>query len=253
MRIRLFEADGRRILSIAGVQMTSRLAIVPARGGSKRIPDKNIREFFGQPMIAHILNAARASNLFDVIHVSTDSTRISDAVTKAGFAPHFPRPDNLADDHTPLMPVLRYVTERFLEGGDRFDEIWLLMACSPLIDADDLRDASKLFAAGGGKHPVISVTSYPAPIEWAFSRDASGRLTALQPGMFSKRSQDLEKRYYDTGSFCIFPTENVLQSAGAGDDSGFIGYFVPRDKAIDIDTEDDWRLAEIAFQLRGTQ
>src|SRR5260370_35100007 len=127
MRIRLFEADGRRILSIAGVQMTSRLAIVPARGGSKRIPDKNIREFFGRPMITHILNAARASNLFDLIHVSTDSTRISDAVTEAGFAPHFPRPDDLADDHTPLMPVLRYVTERFLEGGDRFYEMWLLL------------------------------------------------------------------------------------------------------------------------------
>ena len=71
--------------------------------------------------------------------------------------------------------------------------------------------------------------------------------------MFAKRSQDLETRYYDTGSFCIFPAEKVLQSAGAGDDAGFVGYSLPREKAIDIDTEDDWRLAEIAFRLHRPQ
>jgi N-acylneuraminate cytidylyltransferase len=229
---------------------TRRLAIVPARGGSKRIPDKNIRNFCGRPMILHTLLTARESNLFDVIHVSTDSARIADVVTEAGFAPQFSRPSELADDHTPLMPVLRYVTERFISGGQSFDEVWLLMACSPLIEADDLRGAAELFAAGGGKSPVLPVASYPAPIEWAFSRDDGGRLTALQPGMFAVRSQDLEARYYDTGSFCIFPTERVVQSDGAGNDSGFIGYSLPRKKAIDLDTEDDWRLAEIAFQLR---
>jgi pseudaminic acid cytidylyltransferase len=230
--------------------MPARLAIVPARGGSKRIPDKNIRNFCGRPMILHMLSAARASNLFQTIHVSTDSARISEVVTEAGFAPHFARPGHLADDDTPLMPVLRYVTDEFLKHGQHFDEVWLLMACSPLIEAEDLRGAADLFAAGGGKSPVLPVAAYPAPIEWAFGRDNNGRLTALQPGKFAVRSQDLETRYYDTGSFCIFPTKRVMQSDGAGDDSGFIGYSLPRKKAIDVDTEDDWQLAEIAYRLR---
>jgi N-acylneuraminate cytidylyltransferase len=230
--------------------MTRRLAIVPARGGSKRIPDKNIRDFCGRPMILHTLLTARESNLFDVIHVSTDSARIADVATQAGFAPQFARPAELADDHAPLMPVLRYVTERFRSSGRNFDEVWLLMACSPLIEAEDLRGAAELFTAGGGTSPVLPVAPYPAPIEWAFSRDEGGRLTALHPGMFAVRSQDLETRYYDTGSFCIFPAERVVQSEGAGNDSGFIGYSLPRKKAVDLDTEDDWQLAEIAYRLR---
>jgi pseudaminic acid cytidylyltransferase len=229
--------------------MISRLAIVPARGGSKRIPDKNIRNFCGRPMIQHTLATASESNLFEIIHVSTDSARIADVAKEAGFEPQFPRPSELADDHTPLMPVLRYVTAKFRSNGRCFDEVWLLMACSPLIEAEDLRGAAELFGTGGG-NPVISIASYPAPIEWAYSRDGSARLTAVQPAMFGIRSQDLEAKYYHTGSFCIFSSERVLQSEGAGRNSGFIGYLLPPKKAIDVDTEDDWQLAEIAFRLR---
>ena len=119
-----------------------RLAIIPARGGSKRIADKNIRAFCGRPMIAHILDTARASGLFEVIHVSTESPRIASVVEALGFEVHFPRPiAQLADDKTPLMPVLRYVTETFQSRGQTFDEVWLLMACAPLIEAE--RPASR--------------------------------------------------------------------------------------------------------------
>src|SRR5437764_11044543 len=112
--------------------MVSRLAIVPARGGSKRVSDKNVRDFCGRPMIAHILGAARKSGLFDAIHVSTDSARIAGIVGDLGFATQFLRPSELADDFTPLMPVLRYVTDKFAKSGRHFDEVWLLMACAPL-------------------------------------------------------------------------------------------------------------------------
>lgn len=224
-----------------------RLAIIPARGGSKRILNKNIRDFCGQPMITHVLGAARASGLFAIVHVSTESQRIRDVAAEIGFLPEFPRPEGLADDHTPVMPVLRYVAEEYASRGQHFDEIWMLMACSPLIDDSDLRKAAVLFLGSGGKQPLLAVSEYPAPIEWAFSRGENGALTPVQAGMFAVRSQDLEKRYFDAGSFAIFPAASVLDSQGGGSDQGFIGYVLPKGKAIDIDDEQDWQLAEALF------
>jgi pseudaminic acid cytidylyltransferase len=231
--------------------MPMRLAVVPARGGSKRIPDKNIRQFCGRPMIAHVLATARSSGLFQVIHVSTDSPRIAQVATDLGFTPHFQRPAELADDQTPLMPVLRYVASTFLRFGQTFDEIWLLMACAPLIDVEDLQQASDLFAAAGGNRPVISVAPYPAPPERAFELETDGGLLPVEPDMFGMRSQDFTEKYYHTGAYCIFPASHVLSSEGAGDPFGFVGHVAPRHKAIDIDNEDDWRMAEIVF--RGTR
>jgi pseudaminic acid cytidylyltransferase len=199
-------------------------------------------------MIAYILESASRSGLFDIIHVSTDSPRIAGVAARLGFAPEFPRPAELADDHTPLMPVLRHVAETFMAQGRHFDEIWLLMTCSPLIEADDLRGAAALFAAASGKRAVLPIVPYPAPIEWAFDCKGDGSLIPMQPGMFAVRSQDLPTRYHNAGSFCIFPAERVLTSAGAGDDSGFIGYKLQRHKAIDIDDNNDWRLAELVFR-----
>lgn len=229
---------------------TRRLAIVPARGGSKRVPDKNIREFAGHPMIAYILDTARRSELFDAIHVSTENARIAAVADGLGFKIDFPRPLALAADDTPLMPVLRYVTETYAGLGQSFDEIWLLMACAPLIEPEDLQGAAQLFAQHGGQSAVLGVAPYPTPPEWAYERHEGGRLVPVQPGKFAIRSQDLGTKYYDTGSFCGFPVRRILESAGAGDDTGFVGYVLPRHKAIDIDTEDDWRLAEMVFASR---
>ncbi len=122
-----------------------RIAIIPARGGSKRIPDKNIREFCGRPMISYTLQAARDSGLFEVIHVSTDTLRITEIAKNLGFPVNFLRPAELADDHTPIMPVLRHVVETFRERGQIFNEIALLMACAPLIEASDLIGAQRLY------------------------------------------------------------------------------------------------------------
>lgn len=230
-----------------------RLAIIPARGGSKRILNKNIRDFCGRPMITHVLGAARDSGLFSTIHVSTESDSIRDVAAGFGFPPEFPRPDELADDHTPIMPVLRHAAQEYLRRGQTFDEIWLLMACAPLVDADDLRKAAGLFEASGGQQPLLAVSEYPAPIEWAFSRGENGALTPVQAGMFAVRSQDLEKRYFDAGSFAAFPAARVLESQGAGSDSGFIGYTLPKGTAIDIDDEQDWQLAEAIYRVRAAR
>lgn len=230
--------------------MTSRIAIIPARGGSKRIPNKNIRDFCGKPMIAHILHVAQASGLFDVIHVSTESADVRETVEKIGLSVDFMRPGELADDHTPIMPVLKYVADTYAAKGQLFDQVWMLMACAPLIEACDLQQAAALFDRAGGYDPVLAVAEYPAPIERAFSRAEDGKLIPVQAAMFAVRSQDLEKKYFDAGAFAVFPTATVRASQGAGSGSGFIAYVLPKVKAIDIDDQADWDLAEAMYRLR---
>ena len=228
--------------------MNRRLAVIPARGGSKRIPNKNIRSFCGVPMISHIISSALSSGIFDEIHVSTDSQEIVEVVGGVGLKVAFMRPPQLADDHTPIMPVLKYVLEEYQGRGMLFDSVALLMACAPMITAEDLRGGSILYNSLQGEHAVIGVAEYPCPIEWAFRRESNGVLLPTQPGMFSVRSQDLAPAYYDAGQFCFMSSERVLASVGAGSDEGFLGYPIQRYKAIDIDTLDDWRFAELVFR-----
>ena len=230
--------------------MTRRIAIIPARGGSKRISNKNIRDFCGKPMIAHILQAARESGLFDLIHVSTESLHIRQVVENLGFIVDFMRPDELADDHTPIMPVLRYVSETYESRGQIFDQVWLLMACAPLVKQSDLMQASELFDQFGGVNPVLAIAEYPVPIEWAFNRTLVGKLNPVYPGMFAVRSQDIEKKYFDAGLFTVFSARRVQASDGAGSDEGFVGYIIPKGTAIDIDDETDWALAEAMYRAR---
>lgn len=227
--------------------MTRRIAVIPARGGSKRLPDKNIREFCGKPMIAHILEAARNSGLFDVIHVSTDSESILAVVDRLGFRPEFTRPPELATDTTPIVPVVRHAVREYSRRGLEFDVACLLYACAPLVEASDLQAASRMFEALGNRRTVLSVTPFPVPIEWAYDLDSSCRMIPAQPGMFQKRSQDLNVRVHDTGSFAFFPIDRVLDEKRDGEDE-FYGYTMPRHKAVDIDDIDDWNFAEILFR-----
>ena len=227
--------------------MAKRIAIIPARGGSKRIPNKNIRDFCGMPMISYILDVAKKSELFDSIHVSTDSERIAETVTKLGYPIDFMRPSNLADDNTTIMPVLRYVVDTYLERGEEFDEVSLLMACAPLIEVEDLVGAASLLQLHNNQKAVLGVAPYSAPVEWAFERHSDGTLVPLQPGMFSVRSQDIETKYFDAGMFCFFPIKSILESEGAGRDDGFIGQILPKYKSVDIDEPEDWLLAEAIY------
>lgn len=231
--------------------MTRRIAIIPARGGSQRIPQKNIRDFCGKPMIGHILETARESGLFDVVHVSTESTQIRDTVEALGFKIDFMRSDLLADDLTPIMPVLKFVAGTYAERGERFDEVWLLMACAPFIEASDLRAAAAILERAGRGSALMAVAPFPVPIEWAYRRAVDGRLTPVEPGMFAIRSQDLDQAYFDAGAFAAMPAASVLSSEGAGSNSGFLGYVLAPEKAIDIDDESDWALAESMFYHRS--
>ncbi len=224
-----------------------RLAIVPARGGSKRIPKKNIAQFHGHPIIYYILNAAKSSKLFDVIHVSTESDLVFEVVKGLGFEPDFLRPIELANDDTPLFPVLKYVVGKFGNLGMFFDEVWLLMPCAPLIDKEDLILASKSFARTGG--PLLSVCEYPAPIEWAYQQNSDGMLYPLSIEKINIRSQDLVIKYYDAGIFAIYSTTDLMEIRKTCSDFNFYGFQIERIKAVDIDYKSDWEYAEEIFKL----
>ncbi len=226
----------------------SRLAVIPARGGSKRIPDKNIIEFCGRPMIAYALQAAQESGIFDRIHVSTDSQRIADVAEELGFPVEFLRPAELADDFTPIMPVLKNVAETFAAAGQSFDSVCLIMAVNPLLEAKDLVAAAELFDSRAGRNPVMAVVPFPVPVEWAYAAAADGRLVPREPGKFAIRSQDLEQHYFDAGSFVIYPADKVIDSEGAGDDTEFYGYPLARYKGIDIDDKEDLEFVEIVYR-----
>ena len=208
---------------------------------------KNIRDFCGRPMITHILNTARFSDLFTTIYVSSECEEIRSVASQFGFLRISPC-RNRWRPHS-ILPVLRHAVEEYAKRGVEFDEVWLLMACAPLVNAEDLQSAAVLFI--GGHKSLLAVTEYPVPIEWAFRRGPSSILQPVRPGQFSVRSQDLEKHYFDAGCFAVFPASRVLESQGAGSDADFIGYVLPKNSAIDIDDEQDWQIAEAIFRHKS--
>lgn len=223
-----------------------KIAIIPARGGSKRIKDKNIVPFCGKPMIQHALDAAKASGLFDEIHVSTDSEAIKSVVEKAGFKVEFMRDPALADDHTAIAPVLRWVLHRYEKLGRRFKDVCLLMPCAPLIEAADLMRGHDVYLAHDRSKALIAISEFPVPIEWAFNLADDDKLKPVQPGMFAVRSQDLGKKYYDSGVFIFYSAESLLSGDLPADDN-YVGCILPRHKSVDIDTPEDLELAKLLF------
>lgn len=226
-----------------------RIAIVPARGGSKRIKRKNIVDFCGRPLLAYPLRAAGESGLFDVIHVSTEDKEIAETANALGFAPQFLRDRALADDATPLMPVLKWVLERYVASDRCFDTVALLMPTAPLIEAVDLTAACAVFDAHGRTRPVLAVAPYPVPIEWAMRLDKGDGLTMLNPAKQQVRSQDLAPAYYDSGTFAFFPPERILAYPKISTD--YFAYRISREKAVDIDTPEDLALAETLLRGRA--
>jgi pseudaminic acid cytidylyltransferase len=222
------------------------LAVIPARGGSKRIPQKNIRLFCGRPMISYPLEAARQSGLFDAIHVSTEDAAIRDTAAKLGFPPDFPRPAHLADDHVGIVPVLAHVVKAYEERGRRFSGICLIYACAPLLQAADIAAGVKLFNDHGGKKFVLAVASYPAPVEWAFRIAKDGSLVADDAASHAIRSQDIPHAYYDSGMLAVFPIGDFQPGADLTK-RPTVPLILPRSHVVDVDTPEDWELAETLY------
>ena len=233
---------------------TKRLAIIPARKGSKRIVNKNVRMFSGKPMIHHIIKTAITSNLFNKIHVSTNCTEIAAITSDLLGYPDFLRSDSLAQDDTPLLPVLQEVQKTFQNLGEYYSEIWLLMACAPLITSDDLNAVASKFSLLQKQKPnspikLLSVAKYPAPIEWAYEIIKDGRLNPYNPEKMSELSQTFPERYYDTGTFCIYTSDALKLDRLRDPEALSFPYILPKYKAIDIDTPEQWEEALQIYKL----
>jgi pseudaminic acid cytidylyltransferase len=224
-----------------------RLAVIPARGGSKRIPKKNIMPFCGKPLIAYALDAAQESGMFDRIHVSTDSHEIAEVVEKLGFPVDFMRDGSLADDHTGIVPVLRWVVKEYEQRGLYYDQLCCIYPTAPLLRSSDLVDAFHIFDENQGSHPLLVYARYPVPVEWAFRRDENGFMTADDPEKILIRSQDLPHAYYECGPFNLWRCEHLQQEHPLS--GKVLSYLLPTERAIDIDTPEDLVYAEHLFQM----
>ena len=220
------------------------LVIIPARSGSKRIKNKNTKLFNGNPIIKYSINNAIKSKLFDKIHVSTNSKSIANLVEELGLKVDFLRPKFLADDKTGTFEVIKFVAKKYTLLGKRFDNIWLLSACSPLINHSNLIQAYKLYKSKKNKKALLAVNEYTAPIEWAHNVK-NGILTPNNRKLTFIRSQDLTPKYHDSGSFTIFPSSLVYKAKKNYFYGNFIPYQLKKFQAVDIDDHEDWKLAEL--------
>lgn len=223
-----------------------RLLIIPAKGFSKRIKEKNIKKFFGKPIISYILNNAKKSKLFSKIHVSTESKKVVRIVEKQGFKIDFLRPKKLSQDKIPTIEVLKFVYKRYLKLKYSFDEVWTIASCTPLLKKEDLIKASKNVKKN---KILLGVTEFNAPVEWALSLKNNGNLKPLFPKKLFENSQKFSKKYHDAGAFAVFPI-SYLQKNNINLENNFKGFVLPKERAIDIDHKEDWKLAELLFKAQ---
>lgn len=222
--------------------------IIPARGNSKRIKNKNIRLFHGKPIIYYSIDSSIKSKLFNKIHISTDSVKIKRIVEKKGIKVDFLRPKKLSGDFTPLMSVFQYVVNEYSNQGLSYDEVWSLMPCSPLINYNDLKRIAKFYDKQNMNKPLLSISQYKVPIQWAYKITNKHQIKPINSKFLKLRSQDLKPRYFDAGQFAIFPIKSIKSDNFNKRINNFLGYNLPPEKSIDIDHEEDWALAKIIYK-----
>lgn len=227
-----------------------RVAVIPARGGSKRIPRKNIRPFAGKPMIGYAIEAALACGLFDKVIVSTDDDEIAEIAARHGAEIPFRRPADLSDDITPTVPVIAHATRALGEQGLTIDHACCIYPGVPFIRGDDIAAAFALLEAHGGDGYSFPVTGFPSPIQRALRRDEDGQVTPFQPEHATTRTQDLEPAYHDAGQFYWGRADAWLSGLNIHANGRTI--ILPEWRVIDIDTPADWLRAEALYQALAT-
>ena len=200
-------------------------------------------------MISYPIEALIKSNLFDNIHVSTNDREIAEVVEKQGLKIDFYRPNELSDDHTPIMPVIRYVIEEYIKLKKNYDEVWVILPCSPMLNYKDLISASIIFKESKSSNLLMSVAEYPVPIEWAYKIKKNGDLQPVKKEKFSIRSQDIKRKFHDAGMFYIYSKDLVLNSQKDEIDQSIVPYFIKKGRSIDIDNIEDWKFAEKLYKI----
>jgi N-acylneuraminate cytidylyltransferase len=227
------------------------VAIIPARGGSKRIPKKNIRSFGGKPMIAYTIEAARESGAFDRVIVSTDCEEIAEIARQCGGEVPFLRGSSLADDLTPVSEATADALSRLDPGGNRYSYVAQLMANCPLRSADDVRESFRQFEQAKVESQISVVRYGWQNPWWAMSRNEKNELLPLFREQMTARSQDLPELYCPTGAIWWAQSAS-LRKTNTFHSENRTGWEIPWQRGIDIDTPDDWAMAEMLFQLAQT-
>ncbi len=225
--------------------MHKAIAIIPARGGSKRIPRKNVKLFHAKPLIAYSIQTALESKLFSEVIVSTDDEEIAKVAKSYGASVPFLRPKELSDDFTGTGAVVAHAIKWLKERDKEFDYVCTIYATAPFLQASYLKEAFKKLQNSSAKY-AFSCTSMPFPIQRTFKIRDDNRCEMFWPQNFTKRSQDLEVAYQDAGQFYFNRVDKESKELIFGRDS--IPIVLPRYLVQDIDDEEDWRRAEIMYE-----
>jgi pseudaminic acid cytidylyltransferase len=221
-----------------------KIAVIPARGGSKRIPRKNIKPFHGKPMIAYAIQAALAAKVFDHVIVSTDDAEIARVAKSNGAELPFIRPPELSDDHTPSVPVVAHAIHQCRQLGWDVTEACCIYPGVPFISADDMCLARERLLETGAQY-VFPVTGFPSPIQRALRRLPDGSVKPFQPEYAATRTQDLEPGYFDAGQFYWGRASAWLSELSIHLNG--VTIVIPEWRVVDIDTHADWERAELLY------
>lgn len=227
------------------MELYNNLAIIAARGGSKRVPGKNIRSFHGRPVIVYSIKAALDSGCFRKVMVSTDDRQIADVARQAGADVPFMRSAENSGDMATLAEVCYEVVEKYLEAGRSFDFFCCLLATAPFVSPEMIKDGLD-FMIGNNGDSFIPVTRFSYPI-WRALRLQNNKINMLQPQYSNSRSQDLEPAFHDSGLFYWIRTDEFIKQKSFFTERT-IGFEIAQTACQDIDNEDDWHLAEMKYQ-----
>lgn len=220
-----------------------KIAVIPARGGSKRIPHKNIKTFCGKPMIAWSIEAAKFSGLFERMIVSTDDAEIAEVARQWGAEVPFMRPEELSNDHAGTIPVIAHATQWALDQGVDLAAVCCIYATAPFVQTDDLKRGWEELNTGDWDY-AFTATDFAAPIFRSFKQTAEGGIEMFFPEHFATRSQDLPVALHDAGQFYWGRPAAWLEGKRIFDRHSK-PVVIPRWRVQDIDTRDDWERAEI--------
>ena len=224
-----------------------KIAIIPARGGSQRIPRKNIKSFCGKPMIAWSITVAKESGLFDLVIVSTDDAEIAEVARAWGAQTPFLRPPELSNNFAQTKEVIAHATRWILNQGLAPDAICCIYPTAPFIQKADLKNALVELESGNYEF-AFAVTEFSSPIFRALKKTAEGAVEMFFPEHFATRSQDLPKAFHDSGQFywgrpeAWLNANNIFSSAS-------VSVVIPSSRSQDIDSQEDWEFAEMLYQI----
>ena len=223
------------------------IAIITARGGSKRIPRTNIKEFMGKPMLAYAIEAALTSNVFDEVMVSTDDAEIAKIAQKYGAKVPFMRSEKTSNDMAMTYDVLEEVISEYEKKGQHYDNLACIYPCVPFLKGDTLKQAYEIFTKKDCD-TLVPVVRFSFPIQRAFRVDENGFVQYREPENMLKRSQDLEPMFHDVGMFYFCKTEDMLKNKKlVGNKAAYIE--MDESQIQDIDNDSDWKMAELKYKV----